>query len=67
MEFRRRLQQFVDNMELMKEYLSSDNREPTMPNSIVIIRNILINFTISYGAKSILSVYNIKKMKKNSR
>ncbi|KYQ47781.1 hypothetical protein ALC60_13187 [Trachymyrmex zeteki] len=47
-------QQFVDNMGLMKEYLNYDSK--VKPNSID-IKNILINFTTSYGAKSILLAY----------
>lgn len=46
--------QFQDNMGLMNEYLSSDNRAKT--NSVV-IKNISISFTTSYGAKSILLAY----------
>ncbi|KYN11379.1 hypothetical protein ALC57_16456 [Trachymyrmex cornetzi] len=46
--------QFQDNMGYMNEYLTSDNRTKT--NS-VIIKNIFISFTTSYGAKSILLAY----------
>ncbi|KYQ50138.1 hypothetical protein ALC60_10781 [Trachymyrmex zeteki] len=44
--------QFQDNMGLMNEYLTSDNTAKT--NSVV-IKNISISFTTSYGAKSILA------------
>ncbi|KYN41684.1 Macrophage metalloelastase [Trachymyrmex septentrionalis] len=54
-------QQFQDNIELMKEYLSSDNR--VKPN-FVVIKNITINFTTSYGSKSILLTY--KEEEENS-
>ncbi|KYN39701.1 hypothetical protein ALC56_05904 [Trachymyrmex septentrionalis] len=47
-------QQFQDNMELMNEYLSSDNR--VKPN-FVVLKNITISFTTSYGSKSILIAY----------
>ncbi|KYN11360.1 hypothetical protein ALC57_16489, partial [Trachymyrmex cornetzi] len=46
--------QFQDNMGYMNECLTSDNRTKT--NS-VIIKNISISFTTSYGAKSILLAY----------
>ena len=44
-------QQFQDNMEFMNEYLSSNNR--VKPN-FVVLKNITISFTTSYGSKSIL-------------
>ncbi|KYN41638.1 hypothetical protein ALC56_03939, partial [Trachymyrmex septentrionalis] len=46
---------------LMNEYLSNDNR--VKPN-FVIIKNIIISFIISYGAKSILLAY--KEEEENS-
>ncbi|KYN14621.1 hypothetical protein ALC57_13170 [Trachymyrmex cornetzi] len=46
--------QFQDNMSYMNEYLTSDNRTKT--NSVV-LKNISINFTTTYGAKSILLAY----------
>jgi len=54
-------QQFQDNMELMNEYLSNDNR--VKPN-FVVIKNIIISFTTSYGSKSILLAY--KEEEENS-
>ena len=54
-------QQFQDNMELMNEYLSSDNR--VKPN-FVVLKNITISFTTSYGSKSILISY--KEEEENS-
>ena len=47
----------------MDKYLSSDNRVKPFYN-FVVIKNITISFTTSYGSKSILLVY--KEEKENS-
>jgi len=47
-------QEFLHNMELMSEYLAGNNKIKLNP---VIIKNICINFTTTYGARSILVTY----------
>jgi len=47
-------QEFLHNMGLMSEYLAGDNKIKLNP---VIIKNIYINFTTTYGARSILVTY----------
>jgi len=53
-------------MGLMNEYLSSDNRVKLCRYkklNFVVIKNVTISFTTSYGAKSILLLYKEEEKK----
>ncbi|KAL6265752.1 hypothetical protein P5V15_002558 [Pogonomyrmex californicus] len=47
-------QQFLNNMGLIDEYLNANNKSRPDP---IIVKNVAINFTSSYGSRSILLTY----------